>query len=44
MTIIGGTCYPFPVVKDWLEQAGMGHVRHHRLFMPGATMITARKL
>jgi SAM-dependent methyltransferase len=43
-TAIGGTCYPFPVVKDWLEQAGMGNIQHHRLFMPGATMITARKL
>ncbi len=44
MATIGGTCYPFPVVKDWLEQVGMGNVRHHRLFMPGATMITARKV
>jgi SAM-dependent methyltransferase len=44
MTTVGGACYPFPVVKDWLEQAGMSNVRHHRLFMPGATMITARKL
>jgi hypothetical protein len=43
-TTIGGTCYPYADVKDWLEQAGMGNVRHHRLFMPGATMITARKL
>ncbi|HYA99218.1 MAG TPA: class I SAM-dependent methyltransferase [Ktedonobacteraceae bacterium] len=41
--IVGGTCYPFPVVKDWLEQAGMVDVRHHRLFMPGATMIIGRK-
>lgn len=44
MTTIGGTCYPFSTVKDWLEQAGMGNVRRHRLLMPGATMITARKL
>ena len=44
MAIVGGTCYPFPVVKNWLEQAGMGNVRHHRLFMPGATLITARKV
>ncbi len=44
MATIGGTCYPFAVVKDWLEQAGMSNVRHHRLFMPGATMITARKV
>ncbi len=44
MATIGGTCYSFAVVKDWLEQAGMGHVRHHRLFMPGATMVTARKV
>ena len=44
MTTVGGTCYPFTAVKDWLEQAGMGNVRRHRLFMPGATLITARKL
>jgi hypothetical protein len=44
MTTVGGTCYPFSTVKDWLEQAGMGNVRRHRLFMPGATLITARKL
>jgi SAM-dependent methyltransferase len=44
MTTVGGTCYPFSTVKNWLEQAGMGSVRHHRLFMPGATLITARKL
>lgn len=43
MTTIGGTCYPFPVVKGWLEQAGMTSVRHHRLLTPGATLITARK-
>ena len=44
MTTVGGTCYPFSTVKGWLEQAGMGSVRRHRLFMPGATLITARKL
>ncbi len=44
MTTIGGTCYLFPVVKNWLEQAGMCDVQRHRLFMPGATMITARKI
>jgi hypothetical protein len=44
VTTVGGTCYPFSTVKDWLEQAGMGNVRRHRLFTPGATMITARKL
>ncbi len=43
MTTVGGTCYPFPTVKTWLEQAGMTHVRSHRLFTPGATLITARK-
>jgi hypothetical protein len=43
-TIIGGTCYPFTTVKGWLAQAGMGNVQRHRLFMPGATLITARKL
>ena len=44
MTTVGGTCYPFSTVKQWLEQAGMGNVRRHRLFTPGATLITARKL
>jgi len=44
MTTVGGTCYPFPTIKSWLEQAGFSHVRRHRLFTPGATMITARKL
>ncbi len=44
MTTVGGTCYIFPTVKTWLEQAGMTHVRHHGLFTPGATLITARKL
>ena len=44
MATVGGTCYPFPTVKGWLEDAGMGHVRHHRLLMPGATLITAQKL
>lgn len=43
MMTVGGTCYPFGAVKSWLEQAGMSQVRHHRLFMPGATFITARK-
>lgn len=41
---VGGTCYPFSTVKSWLEQAGMGHIRQHHLFTPGATLITARKL
>lgn len=44
MTTVGGTCYPFPTVKNWLEAAGMTQVRHHRLLTPGATLITARKL
>lgn len=44
MTTVGGTVYPFPTVKGWLEQMGMGQVRHHRLLTPGATMITARKI
>jgi SAM-dependent methyltransferase len=43
MTIVGGTCYPFPTVKSWLEQSGMGHIRNHRLLTPGANMITAIK-
>ena len=44
MTTVGGTCYPFSTVKGWLEQAGLGNVRRHRLFTPGATLITAKKL
>ncbi len=44
MTTVGGTCYPFSTVKGWLEQAGIGHVRPHRLLTPGATLITAKKL
>ncbi len=44
MTTVGGTCYPFSTVKQWLEQAGLGNVRRHRLFTPGATLITAKKL
>ena len=44
MTTVGGTCYPFSTVKQWLEQAGLGNVRRHRLFTPGATLITAKKV
>lgn len=40
---IGGTCYPFATVREWLEGLGMGHVRRHRLLTPGATLITAVK-
>ena len=43
MTIVGGTCYEFPIIKNWLEQANMKQVRQHRLFTPGATLITAVK-
>jgi len=43
MTAVGGTCYPFPTVKGWLEQAGLSRVRSHRLITPGANMITAVK-
>ncbi|HEY7415835.1 MAG TPA: class I SAM-dependent methyltransferase, partial [Ktedonobacteraceae bacterium] len=43
MQIVGGTCYSFPIVKSWLEQAGMIEVRKHYLLTPGATLITARK-
>ncbi|HLI05427.1 MAG TPA: class I SAM-dependent methyltransferase [Ktedonobacteraceae bacterium] len=43
MTTVGGTCYPFFTVKQWLEQAGLAQVRKHRLITPGATLITARK-
>lgn len=40
---IGGTCYPFATVKDWLERAGCDRVRLVRLFTPGATLIVGRK-
>lgn len=40
---IGGTCYPFATVKNWLEQAGCEQVQSHRLATPGTTLITARK-
>lgn len=40
---IGGTCYPFATVKQWLELAGCQQVRSRRLLTPGATMIVARK-
>ena len=43
MTTVGGTCYPFEIVKTWLEAAGLRQVRRHRLLMPGATLITACK-
>lgn len=43
MTTVGGTCYPFAVIREWLEQAGMERVRRHRLVTPGATLITAVK-
>jgi SAM-dependent methyltransferase len=43
MRTIGGTCYPFSTVKAWLEQLGMVQVKHHSLFTPGATLITAIK-
>jgi hypothetical protein len=43
MRTVGGTCYPFSTVKDWLEQVGMTQVRRHRLITPGATLITAVK-
>lgn len=43
MTTVGGTCYPFSTVRQWLESADMGNIRHHRLITPGATLITAVK-
>jgi hypothetical protein len=43
MRSVGGTCHSFATVKNWLEQAGLDQVRHHRLLTPGATLITARK-
>lgn len=43
MTTVGGTCYPFPTVKEWLEHAGMEQVSSHRLITPGASLITAIK-
>ncbi len=43
VTTIGGTCYPFPTVKGWLENAGLGSVKSYRLITPGASLITAIK-
>lgn len=43
MTTCGGTCYPFPTVKGWLENVGIEQVKSHRLITPGATMITGVK-
>jgi hypothetical protein len=43
MTICGGTCYPFPTVKGWLEEVGIEQVRSYRLLTPGATLITGVK-
>ncbi len=43
VTTIGGTCYPFPTVKGWLEEAGLGQVKSYRLVTPGASLITAIK-
>ena len=43
MVTVGGTCYPFQTVKEWLELAGMEQVSNHRLITPGAALITAVK-
>lgn len=43
VSAIGGTCYSFATVKNWLEHADCAQVRRHRLMTPGATMITAQK-
>jgi SAM-dependent methyltransferase len=43
MVTVGGTCYPFQTVKNWLELAGMEQVSNHRLITPGAALITAVK-
>lgn len=43
-TTIGGTCYSFDTVKQWLEQAGLEAVRSHRLLIPGVNLITAIKM
>ncbi len=43
MTTVGGTCYPFTAVRQWLENVGMEQVQQYSLFTPLATMITAVK-
>lgn len=43
VSAIGGMCYPFATVKGWLERAGCGHVCEQRLWMPGASLVIARK-
>ncbi len=43
MATVGGTCYAFPTIMQWLERAGMEKVRSHRLLTPGVSLITASK-
>ncbi|GAC1647199.1 MAG: hypothetical protein NVS4B12_14790 [Ktedonobacteraceae bacterium] len=43
VTTIGGTCYPFSTVKEWLEETGLRQVKSYRLITPGASLITAIK-
>ncbi len=43
MATVGGQCYPFATIKEWLEKAGMVQIRQHHLLTPGATLITAKK-
>jgi hypothetical protein len=43
MATIGGTCYSFATIKEWLELVGMEQVRSRRLLMPGVNLITAVK-
>ena len=42
-TTIGGTCYSFDTIRQWLEQAGLESVRGHRLLTPGVNLMTAVK-
>jgi len=43
MVTIGGTCYSFATIKEWLELVGMEQIRSYRLLMPGVSLITAIK-
>ncbi|GCE14349.1 class I SAM-dependent methyltransferase [Tengunoibacter tsumagoiensis] len=43
MLTVGGTCYSFATIKDWLEGLGMEQIQKHWLLTPGVSMISAVK-
>ncbi|MBI1806618.1 MAG: methyltransferase domain-containing protein [Ignavibacteria bacterium] len=40
---IGGSVYSFEEVRAWCEQAGLHHVQHHPLSLPGVSLVSASK-